>query len=94
VGYAVGVDLRGAWAHESGFVGEDDGLGAVAQVEFHQHAGEVRLDGGLADEQRAGDLASGNGTVCLERGSTPAFAGLAWGPAGPRAPPSVLSGCR
>ena len=44
-------------SHQSGFVGEHDGLGAVAQIELHQDSGEVRLDGRRADEQRPGDLA-------------------------------------
>ena len=41
------------------FVGEDDGLHAIAQAELHQHAGHVGLDGGVADDQLGGDLLVG-----------------------------------
>ncbi len=45
--------------HEAGFVGDHDGLGAVAQVELLEEVGDVRLDGVLADDERCGDLAVG-----------------------------------
>jgi hypothetical protein len=38
------------------FVGEDDGLDAVAQAKFHQHACDVGLDRGVADDQLGRDL--------------------------------------
>ena len=44
------------WA---GFVGEDYGLGAITQAKLGRGVGEVRLDGGLADEQGRGDLGVG-----------------------------------
>jgi hypothetical protein len=48
-----------AWLDESAFVGEDVGLGAVVHVEFLEHAGDVGLDGGLAEDEVAGDVAVG-----------------------------------
>ena len=45
--------------HEPGFVGEDDGLDAVAEREFLEDVGDVGLHGRLADEERPGDLAVG-----------------------------------
>ena len=41
---------------EAGFVGEHDGVDPVAQVELAQDALDVRFDGGLAEDQLAGDL--------------------------------------
>jgi hypothetical protein len=38
-------------------VGVDDGLHTVAQVEFGEDAGDVGLDGLLADHEVCGDLA-------------------------------------
>ena len=45
------------WAHQTGLVGEDDGLDAVAHTKFHQDPGNVGLDCRLADDQFVGDLA-------------------------------------
>ena len=45
-----------AWGDEAGFVGEHDGVDPVAQVELAQDALDVRFDGGLAEDQLAGDL--------------------------------------
>ena len=42
--------------HEPGFVGEDDGLGSVVEVKLGEDAGDVGLDGGVADEELAGDV--------------------------------------
>src|SRR4051794_36414505 len=44
---------------ESGLVGENDGLGTVAQVEFLEQAGDVGLHGGAADEGLVPDLGVG-----------------------------------
>src|SRR5659263_675445 len=50
--------LLGAWAgdYEAAFVGDDDQLRPVPRVEFHHHAGHVRLGGRWADEQMLRDL--------------------------------------
>jgi hypothetical protein len=40
-----------AWADEAVFVGQHDGLDAVTQTQFREHAGHVRLDGLDAHEQ-------------------------------------------
>jgi hypothetical protein len=45
-----------AWFDESAFVGEDDGLGTVVEVELGEDACDVRFDGGVADDELAGDL--------------------------------------
>jgi hypothetical protein len=50
----VGSDAAGG--DEAGFVGQHDGLYAVAQVEFGQDSGDVCLDGVLADDELSGDL--------------------------------------
>ena len=42
--------------NEAGFVGEDDGLGAVVEVELGEDARDVGLDGGVADDELAGDV--------------------------------------
>ena len=41
---------------EAGLVGEDDGLGAVVEVEFGEDACDVGFDGGVADDECACDL--------------------------------------
>jgi hypothetical protein len=41
---------------EAGFVGKDDGLGAVVEVEFGVDSGGVGLDGGVADVEVVGDV--------------------------------------
>ncbi len=51
-----GLDGSFTWLDESGFVGEDDGLGAVVEVELGEDACDVRFDGGVADDEFAGDL--------------------------------------
>ena len=59
VGDSGGVSGFGggfAWLDESAFVGEDDGLGAVVEVELGEDACDVRFDGGVADDEFAGDL--------------------------------------
>src|SRR5699024_8981440 len=43
-------------ADESGFVGEDDGLDAVADLEFHEDASDVGLDRRLSEEEPLSDL--------------------------------------
>ena len=45
-----------AGLHEAGLVREHDGLGPVAEPQLVEHAADVRLDRGLGDEQRTGDL--------------------------------------
>src|SRR5829696_3441459 len=46
----------GAGLDQSGFVGDDDGLYAVAQAELLEDPRDVRLDGRLAEEELLGDL--------------------------------------
>jgi hypothetical protein len=41
---------------EAGFVGKDDGLGAVVEVEFGVDSGGMGLDGGVADVEVVGDV--------------------------------------
>jgi hypothetical protein len=41
---------------QAGLVGEDDGLGPVAEAELGKKVGEVRLHRRFTEEQRAGDL--------------------------------------
>ena len=43
--------------NQAGVVGENDRLDAVAQAELAQDAGDVRLDGGLAEKQPLGQVA-------------------------------------
>lgn len=48
IGSSGGLVIRStfggvAWGDEPGFVGEDDGLGAVAEDEFGEDAGDVGL---------------------------------------------------
>jgi hypothetical protein len=45
-----------AGAHEAGFVGEDDGLDAVAEVELLQDAGDVGLGRVRTYDELVGDL--------------------------------------
>jgi len=46
-----------AGADQASFVGADDRLDAISDSQFHEDAGDVRLDGGIGDDQLAGDLA-------------------------------------
>src|SRR6266542_4841158 len=48
--------LRSAWPDESGFVGEDDSLHAVTQVELGEDARDVALHSRLADVELIRDL--------------------------------------
>jgi hypothetical protein len=41
---------------QAGLVGEDYGLGPVAEAEFGEQVGEVRLHRRFTEEQGAGDL--------------------------------------
>src|SRR3954468_5378938 len=50
---------RGRRVGEACLVGEDDGLDAVAEVELLEDVSDVRLDGGVTDEQLLGDLGVG-----------------------------------
>ena len=52
---SIGPHLR-ARLDKSRFVGGDHGLGAVADIELHQHRGDVALHRLAADEQLVGDL--------------------------------------
>src|SRR5580700_11412014 len=54
------VGRGGAWGDQAGFVGEDDGLDAVAEAELGQDAADVDLHGALGQEQAGGDLAVGH----------------------------------
>src|SRR4051794_22978706 len=56
---AVAARLAHAGPCETVFVGEDDGLDAVAQVELSEQAGDVRLDRGRLDHELGGDLRVG-----------------------------------
>src|SRR2546429_9785269 len=58
-GSEVLIHLR-TGLHQAALVGENDGLGAVAQPEFHQHAADVGLDGLFGDDQVGGDLRVGH----------------------------------
>src|SRR3954452_418225 len=42
---------------QAGLVGDDDGLGPVAHGELGEEVGDVGLDGRVADDELAGDLA-------------------------------------
>src|SRR5580704_11384564 len=83
-------------ADQAALVGEDDGLGAVAQRELHQDAADVRLDRLLGDHQVARDLAVGHAA-----GDEAQHLGLAVGQAvevlaagGPGRPPAANSAIR
>lgn len=45
-----------SWPDEAGLVGEDYGLGAVAEAELHQHVGYVGLDGACSEYELGSDL--------------------------------------
>jgi len=45
-----------AGVDESGFVGEDDGLDAVSEVELGEDPADVGFDGALGDVEAGGDL--------------------------------------
>src|SRR5688572_11020431 len=49
---------RSYWSgvEQAGLVGQHDGLGAVADLEFLQEPGDMGFDGGVADEQLPSDL--------------------------------------
>jgi len=47
---------------ETGLVGEDDRLDAVAEVEFLEDAGDVGFDGPVANDEFGGDLRVGQAT--------------------------------
>ena len=51
--------VRLPWVDDAGFVGEHDGLDAVAEAEFHQHSGDVGLHRCFADDEFGGDLGVG-----------------------------------
>ena len=51
-----------AGAHQPRFVGDDDRLGAVPEIELGQDRRDVRLDGGLADDELFGDLGIAHAT--------------------------------
>src|SRR5436305_1205705 len=53
---AAAARLAHAGPYETVFVGEDDGLDAVAQRELSEQAGDVRLDRGWLDDELGGDL--------------------------------------
>ena len=55
--------LSVAWGDEAGFIGQDDGLDAIAEREFGQDPGDVGLDGGFGKGQRRRDLAVGQATA-------------------------------
>src|SRR4051812_17301829 len=48
-----------AWGDEAGLVGVDHGLDAVAQPELAEQVRDVRLDRGLREDERGGDLCVG-----------------------------------
>ena len=52
---------RSAGGDEAGFVAEDDGLGAVAEVEFGQDAADMGLGGLFGDDQCVADLGVSEG---------------------------------
>jgi hypothetical protein len=47
---------QGVRSNEAGLVREDDGVHSVSQVELHERARVVRLDGGLGDDEGSRDL--------------------------------------
>ena len=49
-----------SWSDGAVFVGQDDGLDAVARLEFHQDVPDVGLDGGLTQDELGGDLGVGH----------------------------------
>src|SRR5205085_2806489 len=52
----AGFWLLAARLDEAGLVGDDDRLGAVVAVELREDARGARFDGGVADDERAGDV--------------------------------------
>jgi hypothetical protein len=42
--------------NEAALIGEDDRLGAVVELELLEDSGDVGFDGGLAEDELAGDL--------------------------------------
>ncbi len=52
--------LLTAGLNEARLVGEDDGLGAVVEVELGEDARDVGLDGGVAYDELAGDVGVGH----------------------------------
>jgi hypothetical protein len=50
---------RAAGADDSAFVGEDDDLDAVAEVELGEDAGDMAFDGRVAEVELRGDLGVG-----------------------------------
>ena len=59
---STGSRSAGTWLDQPRFIGDDDGLRAVAEVELVEDAGDVGLDGGVRDYERARDLAVGHST--------------------------------
>ncbi len=60
------------WVDEVGFVGEDGGLDAVADVQAGEDGADVGLDGAFGEVEAGGDL--GVGQACAEEGEDVAFA--------------------
>src|SRR5262249_22275787 len=56
---AGGGGSLAAWLDEAGFVGQPDGLEAVAEVELGQYPPDMDLDGSLGQVHLAGDFAVG-----------------------------------
>ena len=75
---------RAARLDQAGLVGEDHRLDPVAQAELGQDPADMRLHGGLGDEQPAGDL--GVGQAAGDEGSTSRSRAVKQ--AGPRGRPS------
>jgi hypothetical protein len=46
----------GAWFDETGLIGEDHRVNAVAQIQLCEYVRDMRLDGGLANDQLFCDL--------------------------------------
>src|SRR5438477_608558 len=65
---------RSARRDEAGFVGEDDGLGAVAKIELGQDPADVSLGGLFGDDKGAADLGVGQAV-----GDQPQYLGLPLG---------------
>ena len=74
---------------EAGFVGEDDGLGAVVEVELGEDACDVGLDGGVADDELAGDVGVGEAAR-----DEPQHLELAWRQLGERGRVRAVGGGR
>jgi hypothetical protein len=66
---------RSGWVvHESGAVGEGDGLDAITESQFGEQVVDVGLDGGPTQEEGGGDLRVG-----VTVGDEPEDLELAWG---------------